>query len=221
MTITYETGYIDKDSSMAANSDHLVPSQSAMKTNVDAITASIATKVDKVTGEGLSTNDYTNAEKAVVANQSGTNTGDQNLSALATTAAMTTALAGKEPSITGTTIKDYFAGDKAFHRSKVSLSYTVSTTSGSVIIYLTSNGLSTGTALFASVDYVHLDFVLNNPNLGKSYTLSGDLKTLTITAVTQTFTGVTVIGINVLGSVAIAAATNGTQLSVLVQGTPV
>lgn len=31
MTVTYETGYIDTDSTMAANSDHLVPSQKAVK----------------------------------------------------------------------------------------------------------------------------------------------------------------------------------------------
>ena len=39
-------------------------------------------KVDKVAGKGLSTNDFTNEDKANLDNQSGTNTGDQNLSAL-------------------------------------------------------------------------------------------------------------------------------------------
>jgi hypothetical protein len=36
----------------------------------------LANKVDKVTGKGLSTNDYTTAEKTKVSNLSGTNTGD-------------------------------------------------------------------------------------------------------------------------------------------------
>jgi len=51
--------------------------------------------VDKVTGKELSTNDYTTAEKTKLAAVSGTNTGDQDLSAYATTANVTTSLALK------------------------------------------------------------------------------------------------------------------------------
>jgi hypothetical protein len=40
---------------------------------------SLALKVDKVTGKGLSTEDYTTAEKSKLAGLSGTNTGDQTL----------------------------------------------------------------------------------------------------------------------------------------------
>ncbi len=61
-----------------------------------ATTASVTTalnlKVDKETGKGLSTNDYTNADATKVSNLSGTNTGDQDLSGLATTISVTTAL---------------------------------------------------------------------------------------------------------------------------------
>ena len=56
------------------------------------VNTSLATKVDKVTGKELSTNDYTTAEKTKLAAISGTNTGDQDLSGLATN----TALALKE-----------------------------------------------------------------------------------------------------------------------------
>jgi hypothetical protein len=48
------------------------------------------TKVDKVTGKELSTNDYTTAEKNKLAAITGTNTGDQDLSAYATTAQVAT-----------------------------------------------------------------------------------------------------------------------------------
>ena len=48
----------------------------------------MATKVDKVTGKELSTNDYTTAEKTKLAAITGTNTGDQDLSALATNTAL-------------------------------------------------------------------------------------------------------------------------------------
>jgi hypothetical protein len=45
-------------------------------------------KVDKVTGKDLSTNDYTTSEKTKLAAITGTNTGDQDLSNLATNAAL-------------------------------------------------------------------------------------------------------------------------------------
>jgi hypothetical protein len=55
-----------------------------------SLTSALATKVDKVTGKGLSTNDYTTAEKTKLAAVSGTNTGDQDLSGYATTAQLAT-----------------------------------------------------------------------------------------------------------------------------------
>jgi hypothetical protein len=54
------------------------------KANAADVTASLATKVDKVTGKELSTNDYTTAEKTKLAAITGSNTGDQDLSAYAT-----------------------------------------------------------------------------------------------------------------------------------------
>ena len=60
----------------------------AGKANTTDVTNSLATKVDKVTGKELSSNDYTTAEKTKLAAITGTNTGDQDLSGLATTAAL-------------------------------------------------------------------------------------------------------------------------------------
>ena len=77
----------------------------AGKANTADVTTSLAVKVDKVTGKELSSNDYSTAEKNKLAAITGTNTGDQDLSGLATTAALaakanttevTTGLAGKE-----------------------------------------------------------------------------------------------------------------------------
>jgi hypothetical protein len=62
----------------------------ALKANATEVATSLATKVDKVTGKELSTNDYTTAEKTKLAAITGTNTGDQDLSALATTAELAT-----------------------------------------------------------------------------------------------------------------------------------
>ena len=85
---------------------------------------SLATKVDKVNGKELSTNDYSTAEKAKLAAITGTNTGDQDLSALATTAAVaqkanatdvTTSLATKVDKVTGKELStnDYSTVEKA------------------------------------------------------------------------------------------------------------
>jgi hypothetical protein len=88
-----------------------------------ATQASLATKVDKVSGKELSTNDYTTAEKTKLAAITGTNTGDQDLSGLATTAAValkantidvTTSLATKVDKVTGKELStnDYTTAEK-------------------------------------------------------------------------------------------------------------
>ena len=59
------------------------------KANASEVTTSLASKVDKEIGKGLSTNDYTTAEKTKLAAITGTNTG-QDLSGYATTAQLAT-----------------------------------------------------------------------------------------------------------------------------------
>jgi len=60
----------------------------ALKANTSDVNTSLGTKVDKVTGKELSTNDYTTTEKTKLAAITGTNTGDQDLSLLATAASV-------------------------------------------------------------------------------------------------------------------------------------
>jgi hypothetical protein len=55
-----------------------------------ATQSALDTKVDKVTGKQLSTNDFSTAEKTKLAAITGTNTGDQDLSAYATTTQLAT-----------------------------------------------------------------------------------------------------------------------------------
>jgi hypothetical protein len=62
----------------------------ALKANTSDITTSLASKVDKVNGKELTSNDYTTAEKIKLAAITGTNTGDQDLSGYATTAGLAT-----------------------------------------------------------------------------------------------------------------------------------
>ena len=66
-------------------SGYATTAQLANKANASEVTTSLATKVDKEIGKGLSTNDYTTAEKTKLAAITGNNTG-QDLSGYATTA---------------------------------------------------------------------------------------------------------------------------------------
>ena len=68
--------------------DQLNNTSDATKPLSTATQAALETKVDKVNGKVLSTNDYTSAEKSKLAAITGTNTGDQDLSGYATTAAL-------------------------------------------------------------------------------------------------------------------------------------
>ncbi|MDD2307221.1 MAG: FISUMP domain-containing protein [Prolixibacteraceae bacterium] len=71
-------------------------------------------KVDKVTGKGLSSEDYSTAEKAKLAAISGDNTGDQDLSGYATTSTVTSGLATKVDKVTGKGLssEDYTSPEK-------------------------------------------------------------------------------------------------------------
>ena len=90
--------------------------------------------------------------------------------------------------------------------------------SGQQVIYLTDNGLAGGNAIFSLVMGVSIDFTSNNPNFGKSYTLSVDLKTLTVYATQQTFsTGLAGL-LSVLTGASIGAAPSGTTLTGFVVG---
>jgi hypothetical protein len=75
-------------------SDANKPVSSATQTELDK-------KVDKVTGKSLSTNDYTTAEKTKLAAITGTNTGDQDLSAYVTNTALALKANIASPTFTG------------------------------------------------------------------------------------------------------------------------
>jgi hypothetical protein len=74
----------------------------SLKANAADVTTEFATKVDKLSGKELSSNDYTTAEKTKVFNQSGINTGDQDLSSLASIASVALKAPIENPVFTGT-----------------------------------------------------------------------------------------------------------------------
>jgi hypothetical protein len=86
-SLVLDSAYINTQLKSKANTTDVNTALNLKATTTD-VTTSLATKVDKVTGKDLSTNDYTNAEKTKLAAITGTNTGDQDLSALATNAAL-------------------------------------------------------------------------------------------------------------------------------------
>jgi len=100
------------DNTTDANKPLSAASQAALSTkaNTADVTTSLASKVDKVTGKELSTNDYTTVEKAKLAAISGTNTGDQDLSAFATRTQLETKV-DKEPG-KGLSTNDYTTAEK-------------------------------------------------------------------------------------------------------------
>jgi hypothetical protein len=65
-----------------------VDSSLVLKATISKVDSGLALKVDKITGKGLSSNDYTTAEKTKLAGITGTNTGDQDLSGYVTTSAL-------------------------------------------------------------------------------------------------------------------------------------
>ncbi len=62
--------------------DNAINSGSVNAVSGGAVYSGLGNKVDKVTGKGLSTNDYTTAEQTKVSNTSGTNTGDNSANSL-------------------------------------------------------------------------------------------------------------------------------------------
>jgi uncharacterized protein (TIGR02145 family) len=136
-----------------------VTSSLALKANTADVTTSLAGKVDKVTGKELSSNDFTTAEKNKLAAITGTNTGDQDLSGLATSAALagkanttdvTTAIAAKANT---TDVTNSLAGkENAANKSNASdlggasPSEVLFPTQKAVKEYVTANAASGGIA---------------------------------------------------------------------------
>lgn len=106
--------------------------------------------------------------------------------------------------------------DGAFPRST-----SATSTSGVFTFNLTDDDTSTGTALYGEVYQESLSWFINDAtnqySLG-GYTLSANKKVLSISVNRLTFTGVTVLGISVLGSNSNTAVPNGTVMGIQIWG---
>ncbi|MEY2760298.1 MAG: hypothetical protein RLZZ96_198 [Bacteroidota bacterium] len=103
-------------------------------------------KVDKVTGKVLSTNDYTSAEKSKLAAISGTNTGDQDLSAYATNTNLALKANLASPSFTGTVSSGAISATSVTSLTYASAPKTLTYT-GSTISWNPAQGLNAAITL--------------------------------------------------------------------------
>jgi hypothetical protein len=164
-------------------SDANKPVSSATQTELDK-------KVDKVSGKGLSTNDYSTAEKTKLAAITGTNTGDQDLSSFATTTALNT----KVDKVTGKGLStnDYTTAEKDKLAAITGITNLATEVSGTLAVanggtgattltgLVKGSGTSAFTAAVAGTDY-QAPLTLTTTGSGAA-TLSGN--TLNIPATT-------------------------------------
>ena len=184
-------------------------------TDADKIISSLTqtaldTKVDKVTGKVLSTNDYTTAEKTKLAGITGTNTGDQDLSAYATTSALAAKAPLASPSFTGTVSAGVISATSITAPTYASAPKTL-TYSGSTINWNPAQGLNAAITLTQNSS---LSFT-SAPPVGSYGTvvLTQDA-TGTRTITLPTITGVTnkVLGSTSTSTVALSTAANAKDI---------
>lgn len=97
------------------------------------------------------------------------------------------------------------------------LSFSGTTTGGTMAVHLTTDGTSGASAVCTGAPQ-HVNVIANDPSntFGLGWALSNSNKTLTVTANVRSFSATTILGIPVLGSSSLAAAPNGTPVNVSV-----
>ncbi len=163
-----------------------------------AATMALDTKVDKVPGKELSTNDFTTAEKAKLAAITGTNTGDQDLSSYATM----TQLASKANASDVTTSLGLKAN-----------SSDVTTGLAGKVDKVTGKELSTND--YTTAEKTKLA-AITGTNTGDQTTITGNAGTATKLATPKNINGVAFDGSNDIDVPAAAGTLTGTTLNSLV-----
>jgi hypothetical protein len=98
---------------------------------------------------------------------------------------------------------------------------SVTVSGGNAVFYLTSDHTSTGTAICSAIFPVGVDVhtVDSSASFARGVaTVAGNLKSVTVPVNKQILTGVVVLSINVLGSVAYSATPNGTVVNATIIG---
>lgn len=92
------------------------------------------------------------------------------------------------------------------------------TTSGIATFYLTDDKTVTGVPLFTEAPMATFYFDDPTADIGTAASLSGDFITLTVTMQKQNTNIVTILGINVIGSITMANVVDGTIVNVHAEG---
>jgi hypothetical protein len=185
----------------------------ALKANTSDLTSGLATKVDKVGGKDLSTNDYTTAEKTKLAAIMGANTGDQDISSLATIASvalkantsdLTSGLATKVDKFDGKELStnDYTTAEK----TKLAAISGINTGDQTTI----TGNAGTATKLAASKNINGVAF-----DGSADITVTAAAETLTGTTLNSTVTGSSLTSVGTIGT----GTWNGTVIDVIHGGT--
>jgi hypothetical protein len=184
-------------------SDANKPVSSATQTELDK-------KVDKVTGKALSTNDYTTAEKTKLAGITGTNTGDQDLSAYATISALAAKAPLASPNFTGTVSAGVISATSITAPTYASAPKTL-TYSGSTINWNPAQGLNAAITLTQNSS---LSFTAAPPIGSYGTVVLTQDATGTRTITLPTITGVTnkVLGSTSTSTVALSTAANAKDI---------
>jgi len=170
-------------------SDASKPVSSATQTELDK-------KVDKVTGKGLSTNDYTTTEKTKLAAITGTNTGDQDLSGYATSASLALKANTASPTFTGVVttgaintgaLSSTSVTTPVYASTPINLSYT-----GAILNWNTALGLNAAVTLTqnSTLAFTSLPVSGSNGTLVITQDVTGG-RTLTLPTVTNRILGST------------------------------
>ena len=154
------TALNSKISLIDSNKKYVTPTQLAAKTfDISPIHISMASKVDKIIGKGLSSNDYTNTEKTKLAAITGNNSGDQDLTSYASNSAVNLKL---DIADTTAMLNNRIGRDTTMLSNRVNLKLTISDTATmlSSRINRDTTSLSTRINLKANVTDVVNDLAL-------------------------------------------------------------
>lgn len=191
----------------------IADAMAANDTVVDALESAVGNKVDKVSGKGLSTNDYTTTEKNKLAGIASGAEVNQNAFSNVTVGSTTIAADGKTDTLTiasggNITITPDASADK------VTFTVADGTTSAKGVVQLTNSTSSTSTTTAATPNSVKSAYDLAN-----TAKTTADSKQATITGAATTITGSNLTASRALvsdanGKVAVSAVTS-TELGYL------
>lgn len=180
-------------------------------TITDGTTNKAYTATERTKLSGIATGATANSADATLLNRAN-HTGTQAASTITGLATVATSGSYTDLSNKPALPKTYtlVSGTPTLRSSPVDYMGSANVSSGTIVLYLTTDGTSTGTALFPNgIDYMKAEVSNSSASFNYGYALTNSNKTLTITVNTVSVT---------LGLLSFNSAANGSTVSVLVKG---